>query len=252
MSQNTAIEWATDTVNFWWGCSKVSEACRHCYAETLALRWRRKEVEWQPGGARMLREKAFVEADKLRRMGGRRVFVNSMSDSFEDHPGLDVQRAAMLHALALADGAQWLLLTKRPENVRRFVPWSWLNGSWPRHVWIGTTVEDQATADPRIRHLLGVPAVVRFLSVEPMLGEVDLSPWLDDSTGVPRDLPFHWVICGGESGPKARPMNPDWARALRDQCSAAGVPFFFKQWGGRTPKAGGRELDGREWNEVPA
>ena len=158
-----------------------------------------------------------------------------------------------------------LLLTKRPENVLRMAPLHWLkmDGKWPAWVWIGTTVEDQEHADKRIPELLKVPAKVRFLSVEPLLGEVDL-PWLHSCTIVPgqgetladqvrstRKLSvLHWVIVGGESGSSARPMHPDWVRKVRDQCVAAGVPFFFKQWGEWLPFYD-RDVDDPDWRNVP-
>ncbi len=177
----------------------------------------------------------------------------------------------------------FLLLTKRIENANDMVPAEWRTvGGWPANVWIGTTVENQAMADQRIPELLNVPAAVRFLSCEPLLGHIDLSGrtvdgvWIDPEYATldpglseiveDEGWPIHWVIAGGESGPHARPMQPSWARALRNQCTAAGVPFLFKQWGQWGPKpdymqgapmikrskfANGRELDGRTWDEYP-
>lgn len=126
----------------------------------------------------------------------------------------------------------WLLLTKRPEEVKRCVPLRWLRGEWPAHVWIGTTVEDQRRAKERLPHLLRIPAAVRFVSAEPLLEAVDLRPWLP-AVPDPNGTALGWVIVGGESGPGARPFDLAWARSLRDQCAAASVPYFFKQGGAR-------------------
>jgi protein gp37 len=304
----TKIEWAHHTVNYWWGCTKVSPACFFCYAEAMAKIWRQKDVQWGPGGARWLRHgKAGKELFRLavaaKTAGQRhRVFINSMSDTFEDHPSLTEARELLFVDLEeVGHSLDCLLLTKRPENVLRMVPRGWLT-QWPSHVWIGTTVEDQQRADQRIPELLKIPARVRFLSCEPLLGPVDLDQWIKpwlycghcgdsyevsdaipDPDGHPHGadkcarcgeegfmtswngddgkrraeaaehrenddygLGIHWVICGGESGPGARPMHPNWARSLRDQCKAAGVPFLFKQWGEHVPW----EFDESEFNNV--
>jgi len=171
-----------------------------------------------------------------------RVFCASMADVFEFHPQLDEPRARLWALVEATPYLDWQLLTKRPMNILRMVPESWRAGL-PANVWIGTSVEDQERANLRIPHLLRVPARVRFLSCEPLLGPVDLTPWLDA---------LHWVITGGESGPHARPLDPDWVQGLRDQCQAGDMALFHKQWGGRTPKAGGRDLDGRTWDQFPA
>jgi len=167
-----------------------------------------------------------------------RIFVNSMSDSFENHPGLVEQRARMFQIISKLARTNWLLLTKRPENIKELVPSGWLS-NWPPHIWIGVTAENQEMANKRIPALLAVPARVRFLSCEPLLGRVDISQnsWLigkgaGDHVSDPK---INWVICGGESGPNARPMHPAWAVNLRDQCQAADIPFFFKQWGEFAP-----------------
>lgn len=250
MGDTTAIEWATATWNPWWGCRKVSPGCTNCYAETLANRfynglWRgqhRLAQDWGLPGR--VDRKAGREGRRAR------MFVLSMGDAFEDDDALIAPRDRMFGVIEALRYTDVLLLTKRPENVIRMVPPWWTRVrldigaagqvSWPAHIWLGTTVEDQQRADERIPHLLRVPAPVRFLSVEPLLGPVDLPLY-----GV------SWVIAGGESGPRARPMAPEWARSVRDQCGAAGVPFFFKQWGGRDKKAAGRLLDGREHHEFP-
>jgi protein gp37 len=167
-----------------------------------------------------------------------------MADVFEDRDDLTSQRDRLWKLIADTPHLDWLLLTKRPQNVGRMVPWG---GRWPRNVWLGTTVENQRWAEKRIPHLLEQPAAVSFLSCEPLLGSINLDPWL---TPVQGSRSVGWVIVGGESGPRARPMNPDWARALRDQCDAHGVPFHFKQWGNWRPASG--RLDGHEVRNVPS
>lgn len=197
-----------------------------------------------------------------------RVFCASMADWLDDEVPVE-WLADLLRLIALTPNLDWLLLTKRPENWRARLNEAyvldksfdltafWLAGRAPDNVWVGTTVEDQPRADERIPHLLRIPSRVRFLSCEPLLGSINFEEALDPMMAVTADFRFHgldgihWVICGGESGPNARPMHPQWARSLRDQCTASGVPFFFKQWGGTNKKAAGRELDGRTWDEVP-
>lgn len=250
MSDFTKIEWCDATLNLWWGCTKVSEGCKNCYAEHLADH-RHHKGNWGPKGTRTevkswratlnkISKRAKAENRRLK------VFCQSMSDTFEGPEtmgGVDSEnwrlvmrlQDCLMEAIYEHPHLDFLILTKRPENV-----WPYLirNAVDEPHknIWFGTSVENQATADERIPHLLKIPAAVRFLSCEPLLGPVDLDEWLYD--GYDRELPpnrylsdaVHWVICGGESGPNARPMQPNWARSLRDQCQAAGVPFFFKQW----------------------
>ena len=261
--KNTKIEWCDHTVNFWWGCSfahylhgKTREECEHCYALMLAKLFSKGKATWGPQGNRWLREnKAMAEINKLDAIAARRgvrerVFINSMSDTFEDRSDLDGARTLLWLAAHAVTNLDLILLTKRPQNVARMVPAHWMTGHWPPHVWIGCTAGTQQAADESIPHLLDIPARVRFLSCEPLLESLDLrypkSLWPEGPPyccngdqcacyGVPTEPPLihgiNWVICGGESGPKARPMHPDWARSLRDQCAAAGVPFHFKQWG---------------------
>lgn len=309
--QNSKIEWTDHTFNPWWGCLKVSPGCEHCYADTLARRYGLNV--WGPAkttSRRMMSENYWkqprkwnkdAEADGVRR----RVFCASMADVFEDHPDVEAARRRLFNLIGSTMHLDWLLLTKRPENILRFLPETW-GGNVLLNMWLGTSVENQAQAEKRIPELLKVPAKVHFLSCEPLLGPVDLSKWLPDldkpydyvpdgdaPPGVynpttrqcypdPADVDIEWLIAGGESGPHARPMHPEWARSLRDQCQATWVPFFFKQWGEYAPvhdlrcnepgiagrrwhtfdpdnsvchvgKArAGRLLDGREWNEVPA
>lgn len=283
MAKNSKIEWCHHTVNFWWGCTfarlrsgRVRQECVHCYAKTMATLFSRGKATWGAEGRRWLRtEAAGKELHQLAQSAferdvRERVFVNSMSDAFEDRPDLVAPRTAMFERfMEAAHALDILLLTKRPENVCRMVPASWLK-SWPSWIWIGTTAGTQAAADEAVPELLKIPARVRFLSCEPLLESIRLDRVAADECGEidalrgasfcdgrnePAEIEsIHWVIAGGESGPGARPMHPDWTRSLRDQCQAAGVPFFFKQWGGNTAKkkkAAGRVLDGREWDEVP-
>lgn len=286
MSENSAIEWTTHTFNTWWGCARVSPGCRFCYADGIATRyghelWRRK------GERRMLSDNHWRQPLKWNRdaeNAGKpaKVFCASMADVFELHPDpatnaeLDAARARLWDLIDQTPWLRWQLLTKRPQNVMGMVPWGAL---WPSTVWLGTSTEDQIRADERIPVLLDIPAKVRFLSAEPLLGPIDLAGpadqhgarsrltyWLTGRPGwgpeetsrtglVTQELVvgprISWVIVGGESGPKHRSMNVEWVRSLRDQCVSAGVPFLFKQHGGRTSKANGRDLDGRTWDEFP-
>lgn len=369
MAENSKIEWCHDSWNPWVGCAKVSKGCQFCYAER-DFDHRRKFARWGVNGTRVVTSdanwrKPLAWNRAAEKAGERRkVFCASLADVFENRPDLHAPRARLFDLIRQTPNLYWLLLTKRPEDIMPLIHAafiearespasgategcdsfleSWLDGNAPKNVWLGTSVENQEAADERIPHLLRVPAAVRFLSVEPMLGPVDLGQWLhtwrcgqcnwtgfdpnystDDERefcpkcglrevgrrydflwtgeGLPdgeaerrclaeKHTPLDWVIAGGESGPNARPMHPDWARGLRDQCQAAGVPFFFKQWGEWKPdcpypfdidhtnknnmgngtvrrapgtldgnylmrrygkKAAGRLLDGREWNEFP-
>lgn len=276
MGKNSHIEWTHHTFNPWWGCLKVSPACKHCYAETFS---RRVGVEvW---GSRAPR-KFFGEAHwreplkwnrEAEAEGSRaRVFCASMADVFEARTDLNAPRAQLWSLIEQTPALDWLLLTKRPQNVARMSPWK---GRWPHNVWLGTTVENQKYAEERIPHLMENLAVCRFLSCEPLLGTLDLTPWLR------KKGTLHWVIAGGESGALARPMHPDWALDLRDQCAKHRVAFHFKQWGHWAPleqgnghvlrqlvlessrtgtvilgrfkkKDAGRLLDGRTWDQLPA
>ena len=222
----TTIEWADFTFNPWTGCTKVSPGCDHCYAEGWAKR--SGHVEWGPHAARRRTAAATWQAplkwNLAAAQAGRRarVFCASLADVFDNHPSIKLGwRDDLWKLIAATPHLDWLLLTKRPQNVGRFVP-GWMGPhSWPSNVWLGTTAENQAEADRRTAHLARIPARVRFLSCEPLLEGI--KPNLDG---------IHWVICGGESGPGARPMHPDWARSLRDQCAMEGVPFFMKQMAG--------------------
>lgn len=254
MGETTGISWTDSTINVWHGCEKVSAGCRNCYAEVSTpvrvKRARGLEV-WGKDAARdetkgweaNLRKWQKTAAEINGLMGGTpkpwRVFGQSLSDTFEGRSDLDPLRARFFAAIEASPALTFQLLTKRPENVLRMVPASWLD-RWPAHVWIGCTVEDQENADLRIPHLLKVPAAVRFLSVEPQVGPVILHggsvPSPPGSVGEVigrggwlRPNGISWVIQGGESGSKARPFDLAWARSMRDQCLAAGVAFFMKQ-----------------------
>ncbi len=235
----TTIEWAHYTFNPWSGCAKVSPGCKHCYAAALPPRMRRG-AEWGEGQARMPASETYwrqplawarkAEAEGVRR----RVFCASTADVFEDAPSLDPWREQLWRLIGDTPQLDWLLLTKRPERMAR---WATEHG-WPENAWAGVSVENQAAADERVEHLLEVPARVRFLSCEPLLGWVDLRVWLEagyESNGpqgwCSLPSPIHWIIAGGESGPRARPMQPEWVRDLRDQAASNDVPFLLKQWG---------------------
>jgi protein gp37 len=248
MGAKTEIQWTTHTFNPWWGCLEVSPGCDNCYARTLSERW--GFDVWGPprtSPRRLFGDKYWAEPLKWNATAAQegrrhRVFCASMADVFEFHPQLDAVRARLWALIEQTPWLDWQLLTKRPMNIARMLPSAWLEQVRP-NVWLGTSVEDQPRAELRIRHLVAVPAVVHFLSCEPLLGPVDLGPWLGD---------LDWIITGGESGPHYRPMDLDWVRSLRDQCQGAGLALFHKQQGGRTPKAGGREIDGRTWDEFPS
>lgn len=251
MSGASGIEWTDWTWNPVTGCTPVSTGCDHCYAATLSRRLLRDqytsrlpvvdtpERRQDPFSVRLWPERLN---DPVKETRPRRIFVNSMSDLFHaDIPAEYVRR--IFEAMLEADWHVYQVLTKRPARAARF--WEanrdlFDGGPFPAHVWIGTSVENQGVAH-RVRHLRSVPAVMRFLSCEPLLGPLELQ--LDG---------IDWVIAGGESGPVRRPLDMDWVRGIRDTCLAHGVAFFFKQVGGRTPKAGGRLLDGRTWDEYPA
>ena len=230
---STDIEWTDETWNPVTGCTKVSPGCDHCYAERVTERFHGKGAF----------ERIVLHPDRLDKplhwRKPRKVFVNSMSDLFHEQVP-DTFIGLVWQVMAETPQHTFQILTKRHARMRSFLR-QWPNYEPLPNVWLGVSVEDQKWADIRVPALIQTPAAVRFLSCEPLLGPVRIGymSLLD------------WVIVGGESGPGARPMHPDWARDLRDQCEAAGVPFLFKQWGGIRPKAGGRELDGRTWDQYP-
>jgi protein gp37 len=293
MGKNTNIEWADHTFNPWIGCAKVSDGCKFCYAETLQdTRW--KKVKWGIHGTRVLTSESNWKkplqwnAEAAKKGVREKVFCASLADVFEDRDDLYEWRNEDLYKLILATPhLDWLILTKRPENINKF--WGFL---FPENVWFGTSVENQAAANERIPHLLQLNVKVRFLSMEPLLGPVDLmaidhpnekfsftnsllgTGFSHNTGGYTLPYKIDWVIVGGESGHNARPMHPDWARSLRDQCKKAGTAFFFKQWGEWKPfdpadepfsdiallnaemvkvgkKAAGAQLDGKEHKKFP-
>ena len=272
MARDSKIEWTDHTFNPWWGCTKVSPACDHCYAETWA---KRVGLDiWSAGKPRRYLSDAYWRQPhrwnaEAQRSGRRtRVFCASMADVFEWKKGLSSWRQRLWTVIEETPCLDWLLLTKRPHLIRRLAPWE---DEWPANVWLGTTVETQRWVDKRLPHLSEVPAHTRFLSCEPLLGRVDLDGWLERNA-------IHWVIAGGESGPRARPSDPAWFYTIRNQCAAHATPFHFKQWGEWAPlnalpgvlprsvlddgsystpmgkygkKISGRALSGRTWDDIP-
>jgi protein gp37 len=294
VGENSAIQWTDHTFNPWIGCTRVSPGCVNCYAESFARRY--GMAEWGPQAQRVRTSAANwrkpLAWNRKAEQEGRRykVLCASLADVFEKNDQLVDWRTDLWRLIDSTPWLDWLLPTKRPENIPDMAPVLWFDaGRWPANLWIGTSVETQEQADKRIPALLDIPAPVRFLSCEPLLGPLDLFLYLvthfaaDDPRHEPWRNGVEWVIAGGESGPQARPMHENWVRSLRDQCQAAGVPFFFKQWGQWLPAdqrpddwynggtitlaadkqtegcfirvaskhAAGRRLDGREWNEMP-
>ena len=273
MSKDSKIEWTHHTFNPWWGCVKVSPACKNCYADTWSKRvghnlwglksprrffsenhWR-EPIKWNAQAA--INQKRY------------RVFCASMADVFETRKELNEQRDKLWELIEETPWLDWLILTKRPQNISIYSPWD----IWPSNVWLGTTAETSKWANERIDQLVKINAHIHFISAEPLLGRIDLTKWLSEAS-------LDWVIAGGESGPKSRPTRPNWIRDLRDQCNTYQVPFHFKQWGHWAPylpdssrkvrainfedqngkketlfalgkKAAGRKLDGKNWDGVP-
>lgn len=303
MAEESKIAWTDATFNPWIGCAKVSAGCKNCYAEvdTFARRSRAGGLElWGVDGARHVTSDGYWQKphqwDRKAKADGvrRRVFCASMADVFEDRRDLDVNRARLWSLICDTPNLDWLLLTKRPEHANRL----WLDAqisaladggsfdyrerdTWQPNVWLGTTVEDQESADERIPHLLRVPAAVRFLSCEPLLERVSVGLL----GTMPKDVSpryaavherLHWIIVGGESGAHARPFDVDWARDLVTQGKEAGVPVFVKQMGShayesteqswqlvagetvmdvvdmRNAKLDLRDKKGGDWDEWPA
>ena len=263
MADRTRIEWADATWNPFVGCSRVSCECNGCYAKDQAARLARmgqaryqglteakpgrglsRDLDWT-GEVRLASRRTLRQPFRWRRP--RRIFVGSMSDFF--HPAAPLAwQALALQTMAALPRHTFLILTKRPDAARAFAIRAAARRQlgqavldrWPRNIWVGASVGIRA-ALPRVDALRAHEAPNRFLSLEPLLEPLDGL----DLAGI------DWVIVGGESGPGARPLRPEWVRAIRDQCAAAGVPFFFKQWGGAHKKKTGRLLDGREWNARP-
>lgn len=234
MSDNSPIEWTNATWNPVRGCTKVSPGCKYCYAERFSERFRGVPGHPFEQGFDLRLVPDSLELPQRWRVT-RLIFVNSMSDLF--HEGVpDDYIGRVLDVIAASPQHQFQILTKRAERLASFAD----EYSLPPNAWFGVSVENAEYAW-RIEHLRKIPSRVRFLSIEPLLGPLDDL----DLSGI------DWVIAGGESGPKARPMDPSWVRGIRELCLDADVPFFFKQWGGRRKKLAGRILDGRTWDEMP-
>jgi protein gp37 len=268
LAKNSKIEWTTHTFNPWWGCVKMSPACKFCYAESWSKRLG-QDVWGINADRRFFGDKHWAEPlawnrDAEASTERPRVFCASMADVFEDRADLDAARARLWQLIEVTPALDWLLLTKRPDRVLDCVPWG---RNWPTNVWLGTTAEDQDWADKRLPELAEIPAAIRFISAEPLLGPLSLAKW---------SHAIDWVITGGESGLKARPSSPVWFRGLLNECMAADIPFHFKQWGDWAPgqglnlakvrsaamvdgttmlrvgkKAAGRLLDGMTWDGLP-
>jgi protein gp37 len=234
MAQTSSIEWTESTWNPVTGCTKISAGCAHCYAERMAKRLKAM-------GQRRYRNefKVTLQPDvldtPLHWKRPRMIFVNSMSDLFHEDVPADYI-AKVFAVMQEASHHTFQVLTKRPERALELAP----HLPWPANVWMGTTVES-ADYLPRIRSLVQIPAKIRFLSLEPLLGPMPKLPLKG----------IHWVIVGGESGPDARAMQSKWVFKIRDQCQKSRVPFFFKQWGGVNKSSAGREIDGHLWSEMP-
>lgn len=250
MGKQSGVQWCTASHGFWYGCRKVSEGCRHCYAERDMIRYGRDFN-------RVQRSKSFDKP--LTWKEPERIFVNPWSDFFlEDqqkpvHISVSDWRKEAWEVIGKTPQHTYLILTKRPERIKDCLPDDW--GGGYSNVWLGVSVENQKMADWRIPLLLDIPAVVHFLSVEPMLGFIDLSEWIPNGyKGDGQKSGIGWVICGGESGPNSRPLERTQVSVLQDQCWVADIPFFFKQWGGNTKidgHWGGNELDGQTYQQLP-
>lgn len=238
MSNQSAIEWTDATWNPVRGCTKISPGCTRCYAETFAERFRNVPGHAYEQGfdLRLVPEKLN---EPLKWKKPRRIFVNSMSDLFH-HDVPDAYIGQVVDVMAQANWHTFQVLTKRSERMRDFLQTHPTAGSLP-NVWWGVSVENKKHGLPRIDHLRAAPAVTRFLSVEPLLEDLEAINLQE----------LHWVIVGGESGAGARPMDIRWVRSIRAQCRQANVPFFFKQWGGVRKSSTGRELDGQTFDEMP-
>jgi protein gp37 len=234
MAQASSIEWTESTWNPVTGCTKISPGCAHCYAERMAKRLHAMGQERYRHGFKVTLQPDVVDLP-LHWKRPRMIFVNSMSDLF--HRDVPTEFIAKCFAvMQRATQHTFQVLTKRPERAVELAS----RLPWPSNVWMGTTVEN-ADYVHRIHSVIQIPAAVRFLSLEPLLGPIPRLPLKG----------IHWVIVGGESGPAARPIEPGWVLQIRNQCNDRKVPFFFKQWGGVQKSRAGRELDGRIWGEMP-
>lgn len=247
MSERTAIEWTEKTWNPWQGCTKVSPGCAHCYMY-------REKMRYGQDPETVIRSKPLTFNAPLKWPAPALVFTCSWSDFF--HEAADAWRPLAWDIIRSTPHLTYQILTKRPERIAAQLPQGW--GAGWRNVWLGTSVESQRWT-PRLGDLLLVPAVVHFLSAEPLLGPLDLAgytdgSWIDEEGNSWGEHALDWVIVGGESGPRARPMDLAWVRALRDECAQEGVAFFLKQLGGTTNKRGGDEalLDGVRHTAMPS
>jgi len=238
MAENSSIEWTDTTWNPVTGCTKISRGCDNCYAARFSERFRGVPGHpFESGFDLTLRPERLSQPLGWKRP--RMVFVNSMSDLFhKDIPKAHI--AAVFDTMEKANWHTYQVLTKRSSLLQKFINGRYKTAKVPGHIWLGVSIEDEQ-ATSRIAHLQNANAGVRFLSIEPLLGPV----------GKLNLEGIDWVIVGGESGPGARPVEAQWVIDIRNQCIKARVAFFFKQWGGRTPKAGGRLLEGKEWNQFP-
>ncbi len=251
MAENTKIEWCDHTFNPWHGCRRISSACDNCYAADIG---RRFGVKWDSGEYKTFGDKHWQKPLKWQKRAVKdrtrpRVFCASMGDVF-DKEAPAAERLKLWELIKATPNLDWLILTKRPKLIQEFLPDDWGQGGYP-NVWLGTTVENQKMADLRIPYLLEIPAAVRFLSIEPLLGAIDLT-LIDTSKKARPKMTYnclsgkfnasavtdsfinpkiHWVIAGGETGSGARPTHPDWIWNIKTQCAVNNVPFFFKQWG---------------------
>jgi len=239
--ENSKITWTDNTFNPWIGCTQVSPACDNCYAMVM-MDQRYSRVKWGPGNPRQRTtpanwRKPLAWNWRAAALGIRpRIFCASLADVFDSEVP-DKWRGDLWNLIDETPNLDWLLLTKRPASIAGMVPWG---GSWPENVWIGTSVENQQFADSRLPILCRLPAKVKWISAEPLLGPMDL-------TGYDLD----WVVTGGESGAGWRPLDPEHVRSLRDQCQSRGIAFHFKQWSGFKPHNLGRVMDGIIWDEYP-
>ena len=238
MADGSAIEWTHSTWNPVTGCTKVSAGCDNCYAERFSERFRGvADHPFETGFDLTLRPERIEQPMHWRRP--RMIFVNSMSDLF--HKGIPEQFVnRVFDTMEVAHWHIYQILTKRSSLMRDFVSRRYAEGTAPSHIWLGVSIEN-ASVLSRLRHLKQTRAAIRFVSFEPLLGPV----------GTVNLGGIHWAIAGGESGPGARPVDIEWLREIRDHCETQNVAFFFKQWGGRTPKSGGNSLDGRQWLHYP-
>lgn len=243
MTTVSRIEWTEQTWNPTVGCTKISAGCKNCYAETMAKRLKAMGTPGYENGFALQILPQRLQ-DPLKRKKPTIYFVNSMSDLFHERiPDSYIEQ--VFDVIAQTPHHTYQILTKRAARMARYFK----GRSVPKNAWLGVSVENRKHGVPRIDHLRKVPAQIRFLSVEPLLEDVGILDLTD----------IHWVIVGGESGPKARPMKQEWADSVRQQCEEQCVAFFFKQWGGwgadgqrRAKSANGRELNGRTWDEMPA